>query len=212
MAGTFNFSMTIAINSVYSLCSPTVIPYTLTIYPPCSAIGLTGLPSEDTAVVGAPYAEQIFVVPSGNYTASVIRGALPPGLTIDSSTWVISGTPTQAGMYNFTLSATTSTGCSGARSYSIRVTTRDAEFLKSSSHNVAGDFDGDGKTDFSVFNASENLLTIINSSDGIRREIKVSETSNANVAFAPGDFDGDGKADVAFFSCCTRSGQLTEKR
>ena len=48
------------------------------------------------------------VVVGGNtpYVTSVTLGSLPPGLSIDSPTGVLSGTPTAAGEFSFTISAT----------------------------------------------------------------------------------------------------------
>lgn len=53
----------------------------------------------------------------------VLAGALPPGLTINPTTGVISGTPTKAGTYIFTVRATDSTdpSASGERTYTIVV-------------------------------------------------------------------------------------------
>lgn len=56
------------------------------------------------ASVGEPYSSAIGV--SGGvppYTFSITAGSLPPGLTLESSIGVISGTPTQAGTSNFSV-------------------------------------------------------------------------------------------------------------
>jgi hypothetical protein len=56
------------------------------------------------------------------YSWSISSGALPGGLTLNSSTGVISGTPTAADTFNFTVTATDSTGATGIKSYSITIT------------------------------------------------------------------------------------------
>lgn len=53
-------------------------------------------------------------------TWGVSVGSLPPGLTINSSTGVISGTPTTAGSYSFTLQAVNSAG-SDTQDFSITI-------------------------------------------------------------------------------------------
>lgn len=51
---------------------------------------------------------------------SVTAGALPPGLTLSAS-GTISGTPTATGTFNFTVTVSDASGCSGSQSYSITV-------------------------------------------------------------------------------------------
>ena len=70
------------------------------------AITTTTLP---TAVVGASYSQS--VAASGGvtpYTWSINTGSLPPGLSLNSSTGAITGTPTTAGPYSFTAKVTDS--------------------------------------------------------------------------------------------------------
>lgn len=52
---------------------------------------------------------------------SVTTGNLPPGLTLSSS-GVLSGTPTSAGTYTFSVQATNSVGVAGPQTYSLTIT------------------------------------------------------------------------------------------
>jgi hypothetical protein len=64
-----------------------------------------------TATVGVPYSAQL--VASGGtepYTFSIISGALPDGLTLDTSTGIISGTPTLAGTFDYVAEVTDDNG------------------------------------------------------------------------------------------------------
>lgn len=58
---------------------------------------------------------------TGPYTFSVSVGSLPPGLSLNSTTGVISGTPTfgTAGTYNFTIRVVDSAGNIGAQAFQI---------------------------------------------------------------------------------------------
>lgn len=58
----------------------------------------------DNATVGVPYSDTLMAIGDHPpFTWSVISGALPTGLQLDSNTGVISGTPTIGGLYSFTI-------------------------------------------------------------------------------------------------------------
>jgi hypothetical protein len=53
------------------------------------------------------------------YVYSLSLGTLPPGLSLNSATGTISGTPTTVGTYNFAITATDANGCFGTQLYTI---------------------------------------------------------------------------------------------
>jgi large repetitive protein len=57
--------------------------------------------SAPPATVGTPYSLPLSSEGGGTHTWSVASGQLPPGLTLNSSTGSISGSPTAAGVYGF---------------------------------------------------------------------------------------------------------------
>ena len=74
------------------------------------------------ATVGTPYSAQLSATGgTGPYTYSIVSGSLPPGLTLNSSTGVVSGTPTTAGTYTFTSQATDSKGNTDTATCTIMV-------------------------------------------------------------------------------------------
>jgi uncharacterized protein YhjY with autotransporter beta-barrel domain len=95
--------------------------YTVTI----AAVPLTvNPPTLPPATQGQAYTQTI--IASGGtapYSYSLVAGALPGGLTLNTGSGVISGTPTVNGTFNFTVQATDATPNTGTRAYSLVVGT-----------------------------------------------------------------------------------------
>lgn len=111
--GSSTFSITAT-----SLAGSTTSPqYTVSV---SQAPALTsGAPT--TAVTGVPYS---FTVTASGFPAPtfhVSAGALPDGLSLDSTTGAITGTPTTAGSSTFSITATNATGSATSPEYSITV-------------------------------------------------------------------------------------------
>ncbi len=116
--GTFNFSVTASDthgqtgNRAYAI-TPAASTMTL------PAVALAG------ATFGTPYTAAIIPAKGGTapYSYSVTAGALPGGLTLTPATGAINGTPTTAGTFNFSLTATDSSTGTGpytaSQSFSI---------------------------------------------------------------------------------------------
>ena len=79
----------------------------------------TSLPN---GAVGTAYSQTISASGgTGGYSYSVSSGTLPAGLSLNSSSGVLSGTPTTATGYSFTITATDSSGATGSRAYSVTI-------------------------------------------------------------------------------------------
>ncbi|MFN7562980.1 MAG: putative Ig domain-containing protein, partial [Prosthecobacter sp.] len=90
-------------------------PYVLKV---CPVISLGAI--SPTLVLATAYSQT--VVPSGGaspYTFSVTSGTLPTGLSLNTSTGIISGTPSNLTSQTFTIAATDANGCPGTRSYTL---------------------------------------------------------------------------------------------
>ncbi|HVV22848.1 MAG TPA: ricin-type beta-trefoil lectin domain protein, partial [Pseudonocardiaceae bacterium] len=87
-----------------------------------NTVTVTG-PGNQTSTVGTAASLQIHATDSGNQTLTYSASGLPAGLSINSSTGLISGTPTAAGTSNVTVTASDATGASGSTSFTWTVTT-----------------------------------------------------------------------------------------
>src|SRR3954451_21320295 len=74
------------------------------------------------AQVGTPYSSAIDVSGGkGSYKFSLSWGALPQGLSLDSSKGTITGTPAKTGQFGFGIHVVDSSGLSGASPFQINV-------------------------------------------------------------------------------------------
>ncbi len=87
--------------------------------PPTIVVNPATIPG---ATVGVAY-NQTFSATGGTtpYTFAISTGALPAGLTLNTTTGALTGTPTAAGTFNFTVLATDATGFPGSRAYTLTV-------------------------------------------------------------------------------------------
>ena len=95
--------------------------YSITIAPSCNTINI----GPATLPNGRP--DQTYTQPltqtggTGAITWSLAAGSLPRSVTLNATTGVISGMPTQTGPFNFTIRATDANGCTNTRDYTINV-------------------------------------------------------------------------------------------
>ena len=73
-------------------------------------------------VVGVAYSQTMTAFGGeAPYTFEVTDGSLPPGIGLNPTTGVLSGTPTQAGTFDFEITATDTNECPGTRAYTLTV-------------------------------------------------------------------------------------------
>jgi hypothetical protein len=108
-----DFSATSVVAAISTPSTPNPSPT------PCEAITI-GPTTLVNGVEGFAYSQNVYAAPVGTYTY-IVSGTLPPGLNLDANTGQLSGTPTTAGNYNFSIGASNSRGCSGGRTFSVTI-------------------------------------------------------------------------------------------
>jgi len=103
--------------SGFSLLQGEVEDYALSANCPTITLSPTSL---SNGTLGTAYAATITAGGgSPPYDFAIIAGSLPPDLKFNPATGEITGTPTAAGTYNFTILAVDEARCEGSRAYSI---------------------------------------------------------------------------------------------
>jgi uncharacterized repeat protein (TIGR01451 family) len=93
--------------------------YAITVTCPSLTLSPSNLPSSG---IGVQYSEQLTAAGgTPPFTFAVSQGGLPPGLTLASTTGLISGVPTNQGTYAFTITATNTNGCTVSSAYTIAI-------------------------------------------------------------------------------------------
>jgi len=111
-----NYNFTITATDGHSFTGSQA--YTFTVQAPTISVAPSTLPA---ATGGAAYNQTVSASGgTGGYTYSLSTGALPPGIAL-SSAGVVSGTPTTAGNYSFTVTATDGFGFTGSQAYTVAV-------------------------------------------------------------------------------------------
>ena len=114
-SGTFSFTITAKDTNSFT----TAQAYSFTIAAPAITLMPTTLPSP---AVGVAYSQTLST--SGGtspYTYSISAGALPAGLTLSSTTGVISGTVTASGTFSFTVTTKDTNSFTAAQAYSFTI-------------------------------------------------------------------------------------------
>ena len=106
-----------ATDNTYGTCAGSVT-MSFRVCPVLSFASLTA-----TGTVGTAYSSSA-AASNGTapYAYSVSAGSLPTGLSLNTSTGAVTGTPTTAGAYNFTISANDANTCPGSQAYTVTIT------------------------------------------------------------------------------------------
>ena len=118
-AGTYTVSGTFTTTGVVG--TATITPFSVNVSappPPAPAFGDNSVVS--SASVGVVYNDEVTASNSPSY--SVVSGALPTGLTLNTSTGAITGTPTTPGAYSFVIRASNAGGSVDTPTLTITVT------------------------------------------------------------------------------------------
>lgn len=113
-SGTDSFTYT-ASNTAGTSSAATV---SITVTQPTLAVAPGSLPAGQ---IGTAYSQSLSAAGGTAPYSYASSGAVPTGLNLDSASGTLSGTPTSAGSFNFTITATDSHGATGSTGYSVNI-------------------------------------------------------------------------------------------
>ncbi|WP_414157974.1 putative Ig domain-containing protein [Pseudomonas sp. BNK-45] len=110
-------SFTYTATNASGTSSPATV--TITVSAPTLAITPTTLPD---GIQGTAYNQTVTATGGTTpYTYAISAGSLPAGLSLNTSSGVISGTPTVSGTFNLTVTATDANSATGSRAYTLQI-------------------------------------------------------------------------------------------
>ncbi len=205
------FSGSIAI-PVLGLRSPRLTIFTHE-FPIAHASGPFGVsvtvidPGAQTTTAGTPVSLQIHASDTDGGTLKYAATGLPPGLSINSATGLITGTPTTAGTYAVALTATDASGPSNTVLFSWTINAAPVSFVQAvsypmpSSENAdrvgTGALAGGSLDDIVTGDTNGNVTVFLNHGDGtFAPGVDYATGSGTVTGIAIADVNGDGKQDV----------------
>lgn len=154
---------------------------------------------------GCPYSAALSVTGNDPFVWTVLSGALPPGLAINSSTGAITGTPTSTGSYSFTIQVVDDDDQVSTRSYSVVVNPANVITMESISRGVRlvpysqqiNSINGTAPITYAVASGALPAGTTLNASTGV---ISGTPSTAATYNFTISTEDANGCGDTASYT------------
>ena len=132
----------------------------------------------------------------GSSNIGITAGNLCNWQGTSSANWIQIMTPPQSGDGTLTINVQPNTAANG-RTATVTVGARSVTVNQAGAIGRRFDFDGDGKSDVSVFRPSTSVWYLLNS--GVPGSYAAVQFGLSTDKLAPADFDGDRKTDVAVY-------------